>query len=513
MAAVSDREAPQLHLGQSDTDITHRSSTSGNEGSPASRRDNAGSSSPLPHARSTSNPARKRTPEDFVFGRVLGEGSYSTVLYAKESGTRREFAVKVLDKRHIIKEKKVKYVNIEKDVLNRLSHPFIIKLFYTFQDMHSLYFVLELAKDGDLLGYIRKLGSFEVEGARFYIAEIITGVMYLHNMDVIHRDLKPENILLDEKMHVKITDFGTAKPLNDTKTDDAEQARDETSARNSFVGTAEYCSPELLNDRAASKASDIWAIGCILYHLLAGKPPFKGANEYQTFQKIIKLEYSFPDGFPDSARDLVSRILVLDPCKRPTLEEIQKHPFFDGFDWENLHEKPAPNLRPFLPATSHHNMEDLTSDMEGLATGTGQFHGDIDAAIRDPFEEMPVVPEAEIAGNPDRSKKLEEQASSPIRRIISHTELIIMNGTVYKRKGLFSKKRGLVLTDLPRLQFFDEGKLIAKSEIPWSEKLKVELKGTRHFFVHTPKRTYYLEALKGDAQRWVDAINTLLQSV
>lgn len=198
------------------------------------------------------------------------------------------------------------------------------------------------------------------------------------------------------------------------------------------MGTAEYCSPELLNDRAASKSSDIWAIGCILYHLLAGKPPFKGGNEYQTFQRIIKLEYSFPDGFPESALDLIQRILVLDAAKRPTLEEIQRHRFFDGVDWANIHEKPAPNLRPFLPATSQHNMEDLTSDIEGVTTGTSQFHGDIDTAARDPFQEMPTILEAELQEDTERSEKLRQQSASPLRAILTPNELILMSGTVYK---------------------------------------------------------------------------------
>ncbi|KAI9100686.1 3-phosphoinositide-dependent protein kinase 1-like protein [Phlyctochytrium arcticum] len=464
----------------------------------------------VPRSSSNNSITRKRTPEDFEFGRVLGEGSYSSVLYGREGSTGQEFAVKVLDKRHIIKEKKIKYVNIEKDVLNRVSHPFIVRLYYTFQDMHSLYFVLELAKDGDLLGYIRKLGCFTIEGARFYIAEILLAVEYLHNQGIIHRDLKPENILLDDRRHIKITDFGTAKILSSKPPEDGEQVRDDTSGRASFVGTAEYCSPELLNDRAASKASDIWAIGCILYHLLAGRPPFKGANEYQTFQRITKLDYTFPDGFPATAQSLITRILVLDPSQRPTIEDIKEDLFFENFNWSDLPEQEAPNLRPYLPATSEHNLEDLTSDMDNLNCGTPQFHGDIDTAARDPFQELSLdVDKANIA-DPDRSHKLLQQANSPLKVMVSESELILLTGTVYKRKGLFSKKKGLLLTDLPRLQFYDESKLVPKSEIPWSDKLKVEVKGRRHFFVHTPKRTYYLECVKGDAQNWVDAINKLL---
>lgn len=135
---------------------------------------------------------RKRVPSDFVFGKILGEGSYSTVVLAREKATQQFFAIKVLNKRHIIKEKKIKYVNVEKDVLNKLNHPFIIKLYYTFQDQDSLYFALELAKHGDLLRYIRKLGHFDIPASKFYIAELILAVEHMHSKGVLHRDLKPE---------------------------------------------------------------------------------------------------------------------------------------------------------------------------------------------------------------------------------------------------------------------------------------------------------------------------------
>ncbi|KAJ3040803.1 3-phosphoinositide dependent protein kinase-1 [Rhizophlyctis rosea] len=462
---------------------------------------------------------RKRVRADFEFGRTLGEGSYSTVLFAREKGTDREFAVKMLDKRHIIKEKKVKYVNVEKDVLNALSHPGIIKLYYTFQDQHSLYFVLELAKDGDLLGVIRKLGCFDAEGARWYIAEIIDAVAYLHSQGVIHRDLKPENLLLDSNMHIKIADFGTAKQKkkNDEPSDD-----DADTQRNSFVGTAEYCSPELLNDRAATEGSDVWAIGCILFQLLAGKPPFRGSNDYQTFQKIIKLEYAFPEGFNETAADLIRQILVLEPSQRLTLDQIKKHAFFDGFDWKDLQSRPPPDLRPFLPATSDHNIEDLRSELEVLnlpyADGAGLYAiGDTELPARDPFEtdepSLGTGDRAQAAIDPKRAEQLQRQAASWFASFLKHNELILMDGPVNKRKGLFSTKRGLLLTDLPRLVFYDEGKQTLKTEIPWSEDLKVELKGRKHFFIHTSKRTWYLEDLEGNAARWVDKISELIYKV
>ncbi|KAH7083447.1 kinase-like domain-containing protein [Paraphoma chrysanthemicola] len=299
----------------------------------------------------------KKGVKDFNFGRTLGEGSYSTVLAATDRQTLREYAIKVLDKRHIIKEKKVKYVNIEKDTLNRLTeHPGIVRLYYTFQDERSLYFVLDLAAGGELLGFLKKIGTFDVECTRFYGAQILDSIDYMHNKGVIHRDLKPENVLLDDQMHVKITDFGTAKILDQRKAngvgstagDPLEGA--ESDRAQSFVGTAEYVSPELLTDKNACKASDLWAFGCIIYQLLAGRPPFKAGNEYQTFQKIVGLEYTFPDGFPPLAKDLVERLLVLDPLTRLPMEHIKNHAFFDGIQWgKGLWKQKAPRLKAYTP--------------------------------------------------------------------------------------------------------------------------------------------------------------------
>lgn len=301
----------------------------------------------------------KKGVRDFVFGRTLGEGSYSTVVLATDRQTLKEYAVKILDKKHIIKEKKIKYVNIEKDTLNRLiEHPGIVRLYYTFQDSTSLYYVLDIASGGELLGVLKKITSFDEECTRFYGAQILDAIEHMHNRGVIHRDLKPENVLLDDQMHIKITDFGTArllpdprKPKDPSKPYDISAAEDEESTRaRSFVGTAEYVSPELLTDKNACKASDLWAFGCIIYQLLTGRPPFKAANEYQTFQKIVGLEYEFPPGFPPAARDLVERLLVLDPQRRLSIEHIKNHEFFDGIKWgRGLWRMKAPRLKPYIP--------------------------------------------------------------------------------------------------------------------------------------------------------------------
>ncbi|KAG4418545.1 hypothetical protein IFR04_008348 [Cadophora malorum] len=337
----------------------------------------------------------KKGVRDFAFGRTLGEGSYSTVMLATDRQTLKEYAVKILDKKHIIKEKKIKYVNIEKDTLNRLiEHPGIVRLYYTFQDSSSLYYVLDIASGGELLGVLKKIGSFDEECTRFYGAQILDAIEHMHNRGVIHRDLKPENVLLDDQMHIKITDFGTAKLLPDprkpkdpTKPYDITAEEEESTRARSFVGTAEYVSPELLTDKNACKASDLWAFGCIIYQLLTGRPPFKAGNEYQTFQKIVGLDYQFPPGFPPAARDLVERLLVLDPQRRLSIEHIKNHEFFDGVQWgRGLWRMKAPRLKPYIPPTQEPNLIKLnggySSAPQPIPTSRGPGPGSSNGSSR-----------------------------------------------------------------------------------------------------------------------------------
>ncbi|GME99063.1 unnamed protein product [Ambrosiozyma monospora] len=195
---------------------------------------------------------------------------------------------------------------------------------------------------------------------RYYTAQIIDAVSFMHDNGIVHRDLKPENILIDSQMKVQITDFGTAKILEKRESDGKYPADVRAT---SFVGTAEYVSPELLNDKYAGKPGDVWAIGCVLYQMIAGRPPFKATNEYLTFQKICKLQYAFSAGFPTVVRDLVKRILVLKPRDRLTLPQVKQHYFFKDIDFDDeqmIWGRNPPELGPYkMSAKSMMSVPDL----------------------------------------------------------------------------------------------------------------------------------------------------------
>jgi len=202
-------------------------------------------------------------------------------------------------------------------------------------------YILELCPNGHLGSHLKRIGRFSEECTRFYAAEIINALEHMHSKSVIHRDLKPDNVLLDPNFHAKLTDFGTSKELGNDSRVRAE----------SFCGTEEYVSPELLNENepCCFKSSDLWALGCIVFQMLIGKVPFKGETGYQTFQLIQKGHFECPDYFSSSAVDLIQKLLCLDPHQRLGAGEngyaaLKAHPFFNGISFETIHCETPPKM-------------------------------------------------------------------------------------------------------------------------------------------------------------------------
>ncbi|CAH0694200.1 unnamed protein product [Spodoptera exigua] len=466
---------------------------------------------PSPAASQAQKPT-KRTAKDYIFGKLIGEGCYSTVFLAKDIHSGKEYAIKVCEKLHIIRKKKREYIRREKDALNMLfnvPHGFV-KLYCTFQDEERLYFVLSFAKNGELLSYINQVGSFELNVAKFYAAELLMALEKMHAKGIIHRDLKPENILLDENMHLQIADFGTAKILEPEEirasSNNADDTQNERSRKISFVGTPQYVSPELLHDGVDTRASDLWALGCIIYQMISGLPPFRAATEFLTFQKILKMDFEFPEGFPADAKDLVEKLLVLDHSKRlgatdkgETYDSIRSHPFFAGIEWDNVWDQTPPTISPYLPGGSFEEEYNVPDHLEpGLGNQQLVRLWEFDLSTSKGI--LNISPE-------EKRRRLEVQSRESKWHQFVDGELILKQGLVDKRKGLFPRRRMLLLTTGPRLFYVDPANMVLKGEIPWSPQLRVEAKNFRIFLVHTPNRTYYLEDPDSYALEWASVID------
>lgn len=380
--------------------------------------------------------------KDFKFGEMVGDGAYSTVMLATAKDSGKKYAVKVLNKEYLIKQKKVKYVNIEKNALQRLNNSRgIVKLFFTFQDESSLYFLLEYAPNGDFLSVMKKYGSLSEDCTRYYSAQIIDGIKYLHSKGIIHRDIKPENILLDKDMKVKITDFGTAKILEPKNEDEDNPEFNLLTRSKSFVGTAEYVSPELLNDSYVDARCDIWAFGCMVFQMIAGKPPFKATNEYLTFQKVMKVQYAFTAGFPVVVRDLVKRILLKVPEQRLTIPQIEKHHFYKDISFEDgsVWTAPAPEIQPYkINAKSMQPVPEL-KDAPNKRTIINIPKRQLQKAHTN-SSSTPNLPTIE---RPETPQRLESDVDVPKRTTDERTAQILENArkTVNNRKLQLSKRQ------------------------------------------------------------------------
>ncbi|EUD64870.1 AGC protein kinase [Plasmodium inui San Antonio 1] len=282
-------------------------------------------------------------PDNFTFLKVIGRGSYGKVLLVKHTQNNKLYAMKILRKENIISRNQLEHTKIERNVLKCVSHPFIVKLYYTFQTSKKLYFILEYCPGGELFFHLSKMRELTEEAVIFYMAEIILALQYLHKLNIIYRDVKPENVLLDEMGHIRLTDFGLSK----------EGISDNNSAK-SLCGTPEYLAPEIIDQCGHGKAVDWWSLGIMLYEMLTGKLPFNSSNRTVLFKRIKHETLRYPCFLSPDAVDLLKKLFEKNPKKRlgsgaTDAEEIKNHPFFKNVNWDDvLNKKVKPPFKPPL---------------------------------------------------------------------------------------------------------------------------------------------------------------------
>ena len=345
------------------------------------------------------------------------EENKKNIKKSKKKEPENYYAIKVIDIQSMKKVNKIYQIYLESEILNELNSPFIVKIFGTFQTQKKVYMVLEYLSNGNFATFLKNNFPLKEDTIKFYSAEIVLFLEYLQSQKVVHRDLKPENIMINEKYHLQMIDFATVRKIglyydklemkfkkddydidkdnddikgtklivNPDNDDDDEEEENEEEEENddinnnnnknmiffdsdkknknkkfqrnkTFVGTAEYVSPEVISDTPAEYGADLWAFGVILYQMYCGQTPFKSKTNFLTFKNIGNLQVTYPDNIniPKNAKDLINKILIKDPGKRlgagePNTEldiaHLKKHPFFKGIKWKNITNQNVPNAK------------------------------------------------------------------------------------------------------------------------------------------------------------------------
>ena len=275
---------------------------------------------------------------DFEMGDTLGTGSFGRVKIAKDKKTGEFVAMKIMKKMEILKSKQADHIANEIKILSMIHHPFVITFGGFTQDERNLYLAIELINGGELFTYLRGVGQFPLDQARFYICQIICIFDYLHNKNIIYRDLKPENILIHKSGYLKLTDFGFAKIVEDRTY--------------TLCGTPEYLAPEIILNKGHGKPVDWWTCGILLYEMIAGIDPFSDDDPMMVYQKILKGKIKFPSGFDSNAKSIIKHLCDGDLTKRygnlkHGVKDITGHRFFKTVEWDKLLKKEI--TPPYIP--------------------------------------------------------------------------------------------------------------------------------------------------------------------
>uniref|UniRef100_A0AAQ5XTP0 G protein-coupled receptor kinase n=1 Tax=Amphiprion ocellaris TaxID=80972 RepID=A0AAQ5XTP0_AMPOC len=275
------------------------------------------------------------TKQCFRQYRLLGKGGFGEVWACQVRATGMMYACKKLEKTHVKKRRGEAMALNEKQILERLDSRFVVNLVYAYETKHALCMVLTMMSGGDLRFHIYNIGKpgLDRKRVRFYAAEVCCGLIHLHQMSILYRDLKPENILLDDNGHIRISDLGLAVKLS------------EGSLVRGRVGTLGYMAPEVIGLEHYGMSADWWGLGCLIYEMTAGQPPFRARGEHpkppEMERRIQKEQEEYGDKFSQNVKNLCSLLLTKDPkerlgCQRSGGREVQYHPFFRKINFRML---------------------------------------------------------------------------------------------------------------------------------------------------------------------------------
>ena len=259
-------------------------------------------------------------PKSYIKGAFLGSGGFAEVFEFTNTDTNLLYAGKLIPKKSLLKSRSRQKLLSEIKIHKSLSHPHIVNYFSSFEDQENIYLILELCSNQSLSELLKRRKRLTEKETQYYTYQLLLALKYLHSLKILHRDIKLGNLFLTENMEIKLGDFGLATKLEY-----------EGERKRTICGTPNYIAPEVLEGSHCYEA-DIWSIGVMIYTLLVGYPPFQTSSLQSTYKRIKASLYAFPKNLALSAqaKDVISQILVCDPCKRITIDQLFAHEFFTG---------------------------------------------------------------------------------------------------------------------------------------------------------------------------------------
>ena len=293
---------------------------------------------------------------DYEIKETIGKGTFSIVKLGINKATNEKVAIKILKKKKMQRKKDKSRLDREISILKRLHHINVIKIHKITEEIDNYYIVMEYCENGELFNYIVAHQRLSEEETAYFFYQLINGLDYIHHKNIVHRDLKPENLLLSQGNVLKIVDFG----LSNYYYPDGKLL-------STPCGSPCYASPEMVcGNKYNGFRIDIWSCGIIIFAMICGYLPFEDPNNEILFQKIMKCKVDYPDYLSDDVLDIMNKIIVIDPNKRITIEQIKRHPFYlKGKDeFEKKHKDLVSQVEYDMNKIDNNDIEDYNNDIE-----------------------------------------------------------------------------------------------------------------------------------------------------
>ena len=461
------------------------------------------------------NPNQPREKiRDFIILKEIGQGSFGSVFLVEKETNKKKYALKVINKDFLSRTERTEEALIERLILSRCKHPSIVRLSLSFQSKNKLFFVMEYCPNKDLDELLRKFGTFDPDLALQIICELVNVIDYLHNeMNISHNDLKPSNILLDANFHIKLIDFSTAKikgKIFDKHKGDFIPS--EESISKDIIGTAEFISPEMVNQKITDyKTNDIWALGIIIYMIFNGVSPFKDKNDFMTLDKVKEGKFDFiKKDIPDDVIDLINNILIEDTNKRLNIKQIKEHKYFknNNINWDTILQNKVP-----IDLEKLNQLNQLSIENNNNENFWEQFCNDINNNNN-------------ICSSNSENNLVESENDFEIQK--SELPIKIVNNFFYPKEKVekkinemngisgFMKNCGFIEKEVKmkmynkekRIDVFDleKNKLIKKFEL--SDKTKIKTDKANELFIDGEK----FKSSPSDVNNWINKINEVINS-